>query len=439
MVAHALHVQDLAAQRQDCLDIAAAAVLRGPACGVALYDEELGHLGIAHRAVRELAGKRCAFEQALAARGLAGLAGGVARLRRLLRLLHDLAGGLGVLLKVVGKAVGHYLEHERAHERAAELGLGLALELRVRKLDGNDRGKAFAHVIAGKFVGILLQHVLLLRVIVDHAGERGAEALKVHAALGGVDVVRKAHDRLGIRGVPLQGDLDLAGAVDRSVRLALARQVDGALESVGDLAPFVQELHEVDDAALVAELINARHELALVLEHDLQVLVQKRRLLQAVAQRLVVEDRGLEDLVIRPERRRGAGALSSSHFLHLHRGLAAAELHLVDLAAALDLHDHLLGEGVYHRDAHAVETARNLIGGVVELTARVEDRHDDFQRGDLLHGVLVHGDTAAVVHNGNGVIGVHRHLDLGAEASHGLVDRVVDDLPYEMVQAAGTR
>ena len=51
VVAHALHVQDLAAQRQDGLDVAATAVLGRAACGVALDDEELGHLGIANGAV----------------------------------------------------------------------------------------------------------------------------------------------------------------------------------------------------------------------------------------------------------------------------------------------------------------------------------------------------------------------------------------------------
>ena len=46
VVAHALDVQDLAAQGQDRLDVSAAAVLGRTACRVALYDEELGQLGV---------------------------------------------------------------------------------------------------------------------------------------------------------------------------------------------------------------------------------------------------------------------------------------------------------------------------------------------------------------------------------------------------------
>ena len=56
VVAHALDVQNLAAQGQNRLDVSATAVLGRTACRVALYDEELGQLGIAHRAVGELTG-----------------------------------------------------------------------------------------------------------------------------------------------------------------------------------------------------------------------------------------------------------------------------------------------------------------------------------------------------------------------------------------------
>ena len=437
MIAYALDVQDLAAQGQNRLDIAATAILGRTACGVTLDDEQLGHLGIAHGAVGQLAGQARRLEQALAARGLASLTRGVAGLGRLLGLLDDLARLLGVFLEVVGKPLRHHLAHERAHEGAAQLGLGLALELRVGKLHGDDRRQALAHVVAREVGVLLLQDVLLARVIVDHAGECCAEALEVHAALRRVDVVREAHDRLGVRGVPLHRDLDLAGAVGRQPRLGRAGKVDGLLQAVGNVLALVQELDEVDDAARVAVFVHARRQLALVLEHDLQVLVQEGRLLQTVAQDVVVVDGGLEDLVIRPKRRGGARGLGRAHLDHLLRGLTAGELHLVDLAVAAHLNDHLLGQRVHDRHADAVQAAGHLVRRVVELAARVQDGHNDLERRDLLHRVLVHRDATAVVDDGDGVIGVNRDLDLGAEARHGLVDGVVDDLPHQVVQAAG--
>ena len=112
----------------------------------------------------------------------------------------------------------------------------------------------------------------------------------------------------------------------------------------------------------------------------------------------------------------------------------------MDLAVALDLGDELLGEGVHDRDAHAVQAAGDLVGVVVELAARVQDREDDLERRHaLLLRVLLDGDAAAVVLDRDGVVRMDGHLDLGAVARHGLVDRVVDDLPHEMVQARGGR
>ena len=439
MVAHALDVQNLAAQGQDRLDVSATAVLGRTACRVALYDEELGQFGVAHRAVGELTGQRCRLEQALAAGRLARLAGGVARLAGLLGLLDDLASGLGVFLEVIGQAVGHDLERERTHVGAAELGLGLTLELRIGQLDRDNGRKTLAHVVAGQIGVLLLEQVLLAGVIVNHAGERDAETLEVHAALGGVDIVGKRHDVLAVAAIPLQGYLDLAHLGHGRVRIRLALDVDGLLKGLGDVLAVVEELDEVDDAALVAKLLHAGSRLALVGQHDLEVLIEECRLLQTVVQRIEIVDAGLEDLVVGPEGNGGARRLRSAHDLHLLDGLAAREFHLVDVAVAAYLHDHALGQGVDDGDAHAVQTARDLVGRVIELTAGVQDRHDDLERRDLFDGVLVDRDAAPVVDDRDGVVGVDRHHNLGAETGHGLVDGIVNDLPHQVMQAADAR
>ena len=157
---------------------------------------------------------------------------------------------------VIGELLGHDLANEGAHEGAAELRLGLALELGVGQFDGDHSGKTLANIVAGK-VGILLpEDVVLTCIIVDHAGEGGAEALHMHAALGRVDVIREAHDGLGVRGVPLHRDLDLTGLLHRGVGLGGAGKVDGVLETVRHGFAVVQVLDEVDNAAGVAELVH---------------------------------------------------------------------------------------------------------------------------------------------------------------------------------------
>ena len=439
MIAHALDVQNLAAQGQNRLDVSATAVLGRAACRVALYDKELSQLGVAHRAVGELAGQRRRLEQALAASRLARLAGGVARLAGLLGLLDDLASGLGMLLEVIGKAVGHDFERQRAHIGAAELGLGLALKLRIGQFDRDNSRKAFAHIVAGQVGVFFLEQVLFACVIVNHAGECGTEALEVHAALGGVDVVGKRHDVLAIAAIPLQGYLDLTHLGHGRIRIRFALDIDGLLKGLGDILALVEELDEVDDAAGIAKLLHMGSRLALVGQHDLEVLVEECRLLQTVVQRVEIVDAGLEDLVVGPEADSGTRRLRSAHDLHLLDGLAARKLHLVDVAIAAYLYDHALGQGVDDGDAHAVQSARDLVGRVIELTAGVQDRHDDLERRDLFDRMLVDGDAATVVDDRDGVVGVDRHLNLGAETGHGLVDGVVNDLPHQVMKTAGAR
>ena len=77
--AHLFDVQHFAPQRQDRLEARVAPLRGAAACRVALYDVELGELGVIFVAVAQLVGHRRAAEGALAADGLARLARGLAR------------------------------------------------------------------------------------------------------------------------------------------------------------------------------------------------------------------------------------------------------------------------------------------------------------------------------------------------------------------------
>ena len=81
-----------------------------------------------------------------------------------------------------------------------------------------------------------------------------------------------------------------------------------------------------------------------------------------------------------------------------------------------------------------MQTARHLVAVVVELAAGVEDGQHDFRRR-LAARMLIDGDAAAVVDDRDRPVDVNRHVDLIAETGKGLVDRVVDDLVDEVVQA----
>jgi hypothetical protein len=118
--------------------------------------------------------------------------------------------------------------------------------------------EALADIVTREVGVLLLQEVVAPRIVVHDLGKSGAEALDVHAALFGVDVIGEAHDILRIAGIPLHGNLDLALLLERGVGVGLALDVDRLGAARQDLLLIVQELDEVDDAALVAELIRTR-------------------------------------------------------------------------------------------------------------------------------------------------------------------------------------
>ena len=121
-------------------------------------------------------------------------------------------------------------------------------------------------------------------------------------------------------------------------------------------------------------------------------------------------------------------------FLHWVEGVALGIFLLIDFPVAEHLGNHFRGQGVDAADADAVQTARDLVGTFVELTAGVEHGHHDFQGGAVLLGVHVDGDAAAVVLHGYGVVLADRHLDVRAITGQSLVDGVVHRLIDQVVQ-----
>ena len=324
-----LDVQDLPPDREDGLELGVAGALGGAAGAVALDDEQLAQRGVLRRAVGELARHGRRLEQRLAPGEVAGLAGRHPRLGGLVGLGQRLARLRRVLLEPVGQLlVGGPLDL-RPHLGVAELGLGLALELRVAQLHRDDGGEPLPDVFAEEVRVLLLELALGHRVAVDHVGEGLLEALLVHAALGGGDVVGERVDALVEPGVPLHGDVDL-------VVVAFLRVGDHPLEQ--RLLRRVEVLDEVADAAVELEVLHEHGVDALVAEADLEALAEERHLAQALDERLGAELRLLEDGLVGPERDRRAVLLRRAGLGELVLGLPALGEVLHPLAAvAVDL------------------------------------------------------------------------------------------------------
>ena len=173
---------------------------------------------------------------------------------------------------------------------------------------------------------------------------------------------------------------------------------------------------------------------------DRHTLVEEREFAQTRAEDLPLECTAGEDRVVREERDLGAGLLAAlaDDFGRLG-DVSARKLDVMDLAAALDVDLHPFGQRVDARDADAVETARDLVVGAVELAARVEDRQHHLERRTLLRRMHVDRDAAAVVLDGERAVGIDDDVDHRAIAGERLVNRVVDHFVHEVVIAALSR
>ena len=118
-------------------------------------------------------------------------------------------------------------------------------------------------------------------------------------------------------------------------------------------------------------------------------------------------------------------------------GSTVAELHLVHVPVAPDAQLQPIGQRVDDRHADAVQPAGDLVAVVVELAAGVQLGHHDLGRRALELVVVldVGRNAAAVVDDGDRIVGVDHHLDVVAPAGQRLVDGVVEHLEHHVVQA----
>ena len=422
----ALHVQDLAAQRQDRLEPPVARLLRRSARGIALDDEELRARRIAFLAIRQLARQGRDVERALAPGQLARLAGGFPGGRGLDHLGDDPLGLARVLLEPVAQLLADDALDHRANLRRDQLVLGLRGKLGIGHLDREHAGQPLARVLAAQRHLFLLGDAFGARIVVDGPRQRPPEAREMGAAVALRDGVGEAEHGLVVAVRPLQRRLhgDAVGfPADR----------DGRIEERRLAA--VQIFDESPDPAFIGHLDNLGLDPAGVGEHQPDAGVQEGELAQPVFQHRKAEGGVAEGCRGRAEGDLGPRpAPGVAHRLERAGRLSVLEADRMLLGGPPDSELQPFRKRVDHRDADAVKPARDLVGVLVEFPAGMELGHDHLGRRDAFF-VHLHRDTAAVIGHGDRAVAVQRDRDLGAMARQRLVDRVVDHLVDHVVQA----
>jgi hypothetical protein len=97
----------------------------------------------------------------------------------------------------------------------------------------------------------------------------------------------------------------------------------------------------------------------------------------------------------------------------------------------------MLGQRIDHRHADPMQAAGMRVVLVVEFSAGMQARQNQFHPADFLLGMNVDGHTAAVVLDLQGAVLEHRDVDGIAMALEGFVDAVVDHLVRQVVGARG--
>ena len=75
-----------------------------------------------------------------------------------------------MFFKKVAELFAYQIAYQRAHISIPEFLFRLPLKLRLRQFYGNNNSNSFQNIIAGQFIRIRLDDVILFAVIIDHAG-----------------------------------------------------------------------------------------------------------------------------------------------------------------------------------------------------------------------------------------------------------------------------
>ena len=433
-----LDVDQLAANRENRLKFPVATLLRRATGGITFDDIQLSVRRITVGTVRQLAGQPATGQRGFAD-GLTRLARRLARARRREALVNNALRHRRIRIEVAHQPFVSHRTGDALHFRRQQFHLCLRFKFRVAVLHRNDRRQTLAHIIAGDLRILFFQNFVRLRVLVDCARHRAAEAGQMRAAVGIVDRVGVAQHLVVVAVVILQHNLD----VDLDflvVELLLGFLAERDHLGMQRLLAFVELLDELLHAVLVKKPFRRGLRLALVGKNYFQAGIQKCQFAQALGNNRRLElHRLAENFRIRLEGDERAGFLGlANHFEFLDR-LAALELHVIDLLVARHLDLKPFADRVHALRPDAVRAAGKFVAALAVFAAGVQRRQNQFHARQTRILVDVHRNAAPVIADGNRAVHMDRHFNVVAMAGEMFVHGIVQNFRDAMVQRALVR
>ncbi len=108
------------------------------------------------------------------------------------------------------------------------------------------------------------------------------------------------------------------------------------------------------------------------------------------------------------------------------------------MTVTFDLNKDLFRQGIHYRDTHAMQTTGNFISATAEFTACMQHGHYDFKRRLLKLYILTYRYATSIIDNSDRVILMYNHLNPVTITCECLIDTIIDDLPYQVMETFRT-
>ncbi len=243
-------------------------------------------------------------------------------------------------------------------------------------------------------------------------------------SLPGVDVVDEGEDVLAVAFVVLEGTLKLD-------TIAQSLKIDWFL--VDGLFILTEKADKAFYSALKDEFFRLFLGQPLIFDDDFDSLVEKGELPQPLGEYVEAEIDVVKNLYIGLEAEDRSPAACFTHHRHGDERCSPFIFLMIDLSFAVHKYLAPFGEGVYDRNTHTMQSARYLVGILVELTSGMETGKDYFQGAYPLSLMEIHGNTASVVLNTDNVAFFYNDVNFITMTGKSFIDTVIDNFVDKMV------